>query len=141
MLTQAGRSRLVPATSVVEITTKLQWAAGNANFGTICADSGKGVLNQLSKLSRGGIVRDIRTGRAIGRTKSLSETFVQQVLDLLTEDRDFYIVFGRCRHLEVREVVDELRTLEGFQVLYDPQMPADTIWLFDGDPEELGFAV
>lgn len=87
----------------------------------------------------GGTVRDIRTGRAIGRTRDLSETFVRQVQTLIFTDTDFYIVYGRCRNLEVRKLVDDLRELEGFPILYDQQMPADTLWIFEGDPEELGF--
>lgn len=88
----------------------------------------------------GGVVRDIRTGRAIGRTRSLTETFVHQVQHMIEDDVEFYVVYGRCQHKEVRDMVSFFRSLDGFPTLYDPQMPSDTAWIFEGDPGELGFA-
>jgi hypothetical protein len=89
---------------------------------------------------RAGTIRDIRTGRAIGRTNSLTATFVQHIQALVEADTQFYIVFGRCRALEQRKLVEELRELDAFRVIYDARMPSDTMWIFEGEPEELGFA-
>ena len=88
----------------------------------------------------GGIVRDIRTGRAVGRTRSLTETFVKQTQFLIEEGIQFYMVTGRCRMIEQREMIDFLRSLGGFPVIFDPQMPSDTVFIFEGEPSELGFA-
>lgn len=87
-----------------------------------------------------GTVRDIRTGRALHKTRDLSETFISYVQALTAAEEQFYVVFGRCRHEDVRETVDGLRSLSTFPVIFDRQMPSDTIWIFQGLPEELGFA-
>jgi hypothetical protein len=89
----------------------------------------------------GGTIRDIRTGRSIGRTSSLTKTFVAHIQALVESDMTFYVVFGRCRMKEQRQMVDDLRELEAFPVIYDSRMPSDTMWIFEGEPEELGFAV
>lgn len=39
-------------------------------------------------------------------------------------------------------LINDLRdTLSSFEIIYDARMPSDTVWIFDGEPEELGFAV
>jgi hypothetical protein len=86
-----------------------------------------------------GTVRDIRTGRAIGKTRNLTETFVHQVQHLLEQEEDFYVVYGRCQHQEVRKMMDFLNGLAGFPVVYDGQMPSDAVFIFSGSPDELGF--
>ncbi len=88
----------------------------------------------------GGRVIDIRTGRTVGRTNGLSETFAAQVEYLLNSGVDFYIVFGRCRKREARELLDFFRTLAGVDVIFDARMMADTAFIFQGHPSELGFA-
>ena len=88
-----------------------------------------------------GTIRDIRTGRAIGRTHSLSEIFADQVKNLIDQEEDFYIVHGRCRYQHMRKLVHNLRDLEYVPLVYDPQFPSDTLWIFEGYPEELGFAI
>jgi hypothetical protein len=89
----------------------------------------------------GGTIRDIRTGRAIGSTSSLNATFVSHIQALIEADEDFYVVFGRCQFKEQRDLVDFLREFEAFPVIFDKRMPPMTMWIFEGDPEELGFAV
>lgn len=86
-----------------------------------------------------GIIRDIRTGRAIGKTSSLTETFVDQVRGLLHQEQEFYIVYGRCRLQEQRDLIDFLKTLD-LTVVYDNHMTSDMVFIFSGSPEELGFA-
>jgi hypothetical protein len=89
-----------------------------------------------------GRVVDIRTGRAIARTSSLTNTFIAHVQHLVEQDQDFYLVYGRCRHQEIRVLIEDLReTLNSLEIIYDSRMPSDTVWIFDGLPEELGFAV
>lgn len=88
---------------------------------------------------RGGIVRDIRTGRAVGRTDSLTETFVSQVNNLINTEVQFYIVHGRCRLYEQRSMITFLRDLDACPVVYDAQMPSDMVFIFEGEPSELGF--
>lgn len=90
-------------------------------------------------MAESGFVRDIRTGRAIGRTNSITGAFVDHVKFLVEEEQDFYIVFGRCRHADMRKAAHEMRDM-GLKVIYDKQMPSDTMWIFAGDPAELGFA-
>jgi hypothetical protein len=89
---------------------------------------------------RGGIVRDIRTGHAVGRTRSLTEMFVNQIQALIEADVEFYVVFGPCRLLEQREMVDFMRDLDACPVIFDKQMPPDCAFIFEGHPDELGFA-
>jgi len=86
-----------------------------------------------------GTVRDIRTGRAIAKTNSLTHTFIAHVERLTEGDEDFYLVYGRCRHREVHDLVKKLRDMD-FTVIYDAQMPSDCLYIFEGQPEELGFA-
>jgi len=89
-----------------------------------------------------GNVRDIRTGRAIGKTSSLTQTFVDHIQALMEQDMQFYLVHGRVRHLDVRVMLNDLReALTAVEIIYDARMPSDTVWIFEGDPEELGFAV
>lgn len=89
---------------------------------------------------KGGIVRDIRTGRAVGRTRSLSETFVNQIQAFIEADMEFYVVFGPCRLLVQREMIDFLRDLDACPVICDKKMPPDVAFIFEGHPDELGFA-
>ena len=89
----------------------------------------------------GGKVIDIRTGRAIAKTRDLSETFTRYMESLFEKDVQFYIVHGRCRHDDVRNMVTSFRQMPFLQVIYDAKMPSDTVWIFEGDPAELGFAV
>lgn len=84
-------------------------------------------------------VRDIRTGRAIGKTDQLTELFVFQIKHLISSDTEFYVVHGPCRHREMREVLDTLG--EGIPVIYDRQIGSDLVYIFEGDPSELGFAL
>jgi hypothetical protein len=91
-------------------------------------------------MSRGGKVIDIRTGRAIGSTSSLTHTFLDHVERLLDDDKEFYIVYGRCKHRDVRQMVTDISVLDTVKVIYDGRMPSDTVWIFEGDPSELGFA-
>lgn len=88
-----------------------------------------------------GTIRDIRTGRALARTSSLTESFAHHIEDLLNTDEPFYLVYGRCRHSDVRALVTGLReTLKTVDVIFDARMPPDTVWAFAGEPHELGFA-
>lgn len=89
-----------------------------------------------------GTVRDIRTGRALARTSSLTDTFTSYVKFLMEQEEQFYLVHGPLRHLEVRVLVSDLRqVLDGVPIIYDRQLGADRIYVFEGDPAELGFAV
>lgn len=90
-------------------------------------------------MAEGGFVRDIRTGRAIGRTNNITAAFVDQVKFLVDDEQEFYIVHGRCRHSDLRKAAHEMKEM-GLKVIYDKQMPSDTMWIFAGDPAELGFA-
>lgn len=85
-----------------------------------------------------GTVRDIRTGRAIARTDSLTVTFLDHIATLHALGDPFYVVFGRCAHLDMRWCVEQIRSM-GVRAIYDKQMPTDKMWVFEGDPEELGF--
>lgn len=87
-----------------------------------------------------GTIRDIRTGRAIGKTKDLNETFTYQVQGLLESGEPFYMVYGRCTMQQSRRLVDDMKSLGTFPVIYDRQFPPDWVLLFSGQPEELGFA-
>jgi hypothetical protein len=89
----------------------------------------------------GGTVRDIRTGRAIAKTASLSETFTSYVQGLIQQDEQFYLVYGRCQHLETRRLIDFFQNLDACPVIYDAKMGSDRVFIFEGDPAELGFAV
>lgn len=98
----------------------------------------------MSRTIRGtsGKVIDIRTGRAIASTSSLTATWVDYIRLLVEQDKTFYLVHGRCRHTDVRQMITDLKaTLEGVPIIYDARMPSDTMWAFDGTPEELGFAI
>lgn len=86
-----------------------------------------------------GRVYDIRSGRAIGRTKSLNETFLRYVEGLMKNDMEFYIVFGRCQHYEVRTLVSYFQSLESLKVIFDARMGPDIVLIFEGDPSELGY--
>lgn len=89
-----------------------------------------------------GIVRDIRTGRALAHTSSLTETFSIHVQHLLDAEEQFYLVHGRIKHWDVRCLITDMRDiLEDVPIIYDPQMGSDRIYIFSGDPAELGFAV
>lgn len=90
-------------------------------------------------MAKDGIVRDIRTGRAIGRTANITAAFVDHVKFLVEDDQEFYIVYGRCRHAEMHQAAHDMKEM-GLKVIYDKQMPSDTMWIFAGDPAELGFA-
>jgi hypothetical protein len=83
-----------------------------------------------------GIVRDIRTGRALFKTDSLTDTFIAQVSNT---PQPFFMVHGRCTKLEVRMLVSDLKEMKEFPMVYDRQMPPDAILLFAGEPHELGF--
>jgi hypothetical protein len=89
-----------------------------------------------------GKIIDIRTGRAIGKTNSLTGTWLDYIKLLVETDEPFYLVHGRCRHTDMREMITDLKQiLDGVEIIYDKRMPADTMWAFSGEPEELGFAV
>jgi hypothetical protein len=87
-----------------------------------------------------GNVRDIRTGRAMGRSDDLADTFIDRISTMRRMDVPCYVVTGPCRHLEMRTCVDLMRQ-HGIIVIIDRQFKPDTFWLFEGDPSELGFAV
>jgi hypothetical protein len=87
----------------------------------------------------GGTIRDIRTGRAIGRTDNLTELFLDQLIALNKADIKCYVVSGPCRMLESRRAIDSLRET-GITVIMDRQMGADRMYIFEGEPHELGFA-
>lgn len=82
-----------------------------------------------------GTIRDIRTGRAIAKTNSITAVFLEYVLELIHTQVPFYLVHGRCRHLEMRYCVDEFVGME-LSVLYDPRMPSDTVFVFEGTADE-----
>lgn len=86
-----------------------------------------------------GTIRDIRTGRAIGRTASLTDTFIEHVSALANAGETFYIASGPLRHLELVTVVAMLSE-HGFKCVRDRQLPPDMLLIFSGTPEELGFA-
>jgi hypothetical protein len=94
----------------------------------------------LGEALTGGTVHDIRSGRAIGKTRSLSETFTKYVISLIENDNQFYVVHGRCQHREVREMITFLKELDDLKVIYDARMSPGTAFIFEGDPAELGFA-
>lgn len=96
------------------------------------------VVRKLSK--QGGTVRDIRTGRAIAQTNDLGKTFVDHIVAMRTSGRACYVVTGNLRHNDLRIAVDMLMKYE-VVVVRDKQFPPDTMWLFEGEPSELGFAV
>jgi hypothetical protein len=57
-------------------------------------------------------------------------------------DTQFYLVHGRIRHQDVRVMLNDLHeALSTVQIIYDARMPSDCVWIFEGNPEELGFAV
>jgi hypothetical protein len=89
-----------------------------------------------------GKVVDIRTGRAIASTRSLTATWVDYIQLLVEKEEPFYLVHGRNRHTDVREMITDLKQiLTDVPIIYDPRMPSDTMWAFEGTPDELGFAV
>jgi hypothetical protein len=72
----------------------------------------------------------------------LTETFAAHVQHLLEQEEDFYLVHGRLKHQDVRCLVTDMhRVLDGTPIIYDPQMGSDRVFIFSGDPAELGFAV
>lgn len=89
----------------------------------------------------GGIVRDIRTGRAMFKTESLNDTFINQISLLLETQTPFYLVYGRCTKIDSRCLVDDMKSLDAFHVIYDCHIPSDWVLIFAGVPEELGFQV
>jgi GTPase SAR1 family protein len=95
----------------------------------------------ISRTTSGKII-DIRTGRAIASTDSLTASWVDYMQLLVENDKPFYLVHGRCRHSDVRQMITELKQiLEDVPIIYDARMPSDTMWAFEGTPDELGFAV
>lgn len=85
-----------------------------------------------------GTVHDIRSGRAVSKTSSITDKFLMHIKFMVDSEKEFYVVSGVCRHEEVRSCVDELRKME-LTVVFDRKMGADKLWLFEGKPEELGF--
>jgi hypothetical protein len=89
-----------------------------------------------------GKVVDIRTGQSLGRTRDLNLAFTNHIQHLLETEITFYLVHGPCRHQDVRVLVNDLtEALSEVPIVYDRQMKPDTVWIFEGYPEELGFAV
>jgi hypothetical protein len=86
-------------------------------------------------------VRDIRTARALSYTHDLTEVFTLQVQMLLENGESFYMVHGRCRLKTARRLIDNMKSLDTFPVIYDKQMPSDRVYLFSGAPDELGFMI
>jgi hypothetical protein len=86
-----------------------------------------------------GIVRDIRTGRALGRTSSLTDTFIAHVGAMCNSGEDFYVASGPIRHTELVGALDVIRD-SGITVVRDKCLPPDMLLIFSGTPEELGFA-
>jgi hypothetical protein len=94
-----------------------------------------------SRTTSGKII-DIRTGRAIASTTSLTASWVEYIQLLVESEEPFYLVYGRNRHTDVREMITELKQiLDDIPIIYDARMPSDTMWAFNGTPDELGFAV
>lgn len=94
-----------------------------------------------SRTTSGKII-DIRSGRAIASTNSLTASWVEYIQLLVENDKQFYLVHGRCRHTDVREMITDLKNiLDDIPIIYDPRFKADTMFCFEGTPDELGFAV
>lgn len=87
-----------------------------------------------------GTVRDIRTGRAVRHTTDLTTEFIDHMIVLRDAGTELYVVTGPCRHTEMRWAVNRMRE-HGITVVYDKQFPSDRMYLFEGRPDELGFAV
>lgn len=88
-----------------------------------------------------GTVYDIRTGHAIGKTRNITETFLNQIKGLVEKDEPFYVVWGRCRNADQRELITWLQDNVSFPIIFDAKMPADMVFIFAGEPSELGFAI
>lgn len=88
-----------------------------------------------------GKVYDIRTGREMARVRDLTAFFQQQMRKMVENDVDFYVVYGRCKHKDVRAMISLFQSLHGdVLTIWDPSMPPDTVWLFEGEPGELGYS-
>lgn len=86
-----------------------------------------------------GTVRDIRTRRAIGHTDDLIGTFLDQIAAMRNLGVACYVVAGPSRKAESRQGIDLMRE-HGLMVIVDRQFKPDTLWLFEGTPDQLGFA-
>jgi hypothetical protein len=87
-----------------------------------------------------GTVKDIRTGRAVKHDVDLTDAFIEHIALLKRQGLKFYVVAGPCRNREARDCVDILRANGGILVIMDRQFKSDTLWIFEGEPHELGFA-
>ena len=81
----------------------------------------------------------MRTGRALRQTRDMNSTFLSYCLMLVQEDKQFYAVSGPVRHADLLKLIASLQEAD-IIVVRDRQFPPDRLWLFEGTPEELGFA-
>jgi hypothetical protein len=84
-------------------------------------------------------IRDIRTGRAIGKTRDPLDLMFAQLTQLRQHNIPHYFAIGNIRHQDLKESVNLLRE-HGITVVRDRQLPPDMLLLFEGSPDELGFA-
>jgi hypothetical protein len=81
-----------------------------------------------------GEVIDIRTGKRLRSTDSMTRDFLYYVLQMQRGGQKFYAVAGPVRAREIRKCIDSLKDM-GVKVRRDKTCKPDIILLLEGDPE------
>lgn len=82
-----------------------------------------------------GKVIDINTGEVLGETRNLSAYFELVVDDANITREVSHLRAGRQRLREGRQFIKKMAS-KGVDVVYDPKLPSDAVFLVVGTPEE-----
>lgn len=84
-----------------------------------------------------GDIRDINSGRRIGKTSDLTRTFTAEYCRLVKQETEFFVLHGACRHLEMRLMLDLFQVLNpDVPVVFERWVPPEVVLLVEGRPDE-----